>query len=255
MQVVPSPGGADAVAPAKAARDTPARVEVAASPAVPPASMEFSWPGKADENLTSRAAVDASAKPAPAPVAKTIERPAVALNNLQLRLRDRYISVRFPGVAKCSQDLEASSQVIKAARLYFEDEQSKRSIELLELAIEQHPEVEPLWLALIEILFLVRLRNEFCKVAARFKVQHPHSKHWQEVARLGAVIAGDNLMFRSSVAGPRAHEHYGPWPDLPNWIQAPWDLTAEVSAADFHARMNQRLHARKAGPAPLAHAA
>lgn len=231
---------------------------VAAAPVS--ASMAFDWPGAAnDESVADKAAelikgaasTSALPKPVAAPV-KSASRPAIALNSLQLRLRDRYISVRFPGVAKSSQDLEASGQVVKAARLYFEDDQPRRAVELLELAIEQHPEEEALWLALIEILFLVRMRNDFCKVAARYKVQHPESNQWAEVARLGAVIAGDNLMFRAAAGSPRAHEHYGPWPDLPNWIQAPWDLTAEVSAADFHARMNQRLAARSAAVAPVA---
>lgn len=273
--------------PIRAANDEPARGNAAGN------DSGFDWPGvgesvhtvHATTNKVAKAAPPApradgglpvldfafdedSAKPAqpaadaaanistPSTMApKAKERPAIALNSLQLRLRDRYISVRFPGVAKSSQDLEASVQVIKAARLYFEDDSPRHAVELLELALEQHPEEEPLWLALIEILFLVRLRNEFCRAAARFKVQHPHSGQWPEVARLGAVIAGDHILFRSTVGGPRAHEHYGPWPDLPNWIQAPWDLTAEVAAADFHSRMNQRLASRKAPPTPLARAA
>ncbi|MDX2218577.1 MAG: hypothetical protein SF172_06090 [Burkholderiales bacterium] len=233
----------------------------AAAPAK--ASLDFEWPGAANDELPVGESVSASprattpartaaAPSSPAQSADRAQRPAIALSSLQLRLRDRYISVRFSGVAKSSQDLEASGQVIKAARLYFEDDQARRAVELLELAIEQHPEAESLWLALIEILFLVRMRKEFCKVAARYKVQHPASPQWAEVARLGAVIAGDNLMFRAAAGSPRAHEHYGPWPDLPNWIQAPWDLTAEVSAADFHARMNQRLAARRVASTPVA---
>lgn len=235
----------------------------ASSSTLPDPPLEFDWPGAANDELpagdparpssnVTTPVRSGSAPASPAQAAARPQRPAIALSNLQLRLRDRYISVRFSGVAKSSQDLEASGQVIKAARHYFEDDQARRAVELLELAIEQHPEAEALWLALIEILFLVRMRNEFCKVAARFKVQHPASPQWVEVARLGAVIAGDNLMFRAAAGGPRAHEHYGPWPDLPNWIQAPWDLTAEVSAADFHSRMNQRLAARRVATAPLA---
>ena len=38
----------------------------------------------------------------------------------------------------------------------------------------------------------------------------------------------------------RDHDHYGPWPDLPNWIQANWDLTAEVVAVDFHRILKRR---------------
>lgn len=179
----------------------------------------------------------------------------LVLDAMQCRLRDRYIAVRFPGVARSSQDLETSSAIIKAARLYFEDATPRLAIELLHMAIEQHPETEALWLALIETLFLLRLPNEFCRVAARFRNRHPESAKWPEVARLGMLIAGDSLLFRGAAAGPRAHEHYGPWPDLPNWIQAPWDLTPELRAAEFHARMRSQLNALRAESAGRALAA
>jgi hypothetical protein len=54
--------------------------------------------------------------------------------------------------------------------------------------------------------------------------------------RLGRAVAPDEPLFTAG-AGARPHEHYGPWPNLPNWIQASWDLTAEVLAADFHRAM------------------
>jgi hypothetical protein len=53
------------------------------------------------------------------------------------------------------------------------------------------------------------------------------------VHRLGNALVPDDSLFNAN-GGPRAHDQYGPWPDLPNWIQAPWDLTAEVLAAEFH---------------------
>jgi hypothetical protein len=46
--------------------------------------------------------------------------------------------------------------------------------------------------------------------------------------------------------GPREHDHYGPWPDLPNWIQANWDLTAEVVASDFHRILKRRADEQRA---------
>jgi hypothetical protein len=150
------------------------------------------------------------------------------------KIRDRYISTRFPGVATCSSDLESADRVVKAARLYFEEERNDAALELLELAIEECPRETPLWLARLEILFLIRNAAGYVETASDFHREHPGAEEaWAEVCRLGRALAPAETLFGSRV-GPRDHEHYGPWPHTPNWIQAPWDLTAEIIAADFH---------------------
>ena len=160
------------------------------------------------------------------------------------KIRDRYITARFPGVARSSVELANAQHVIKSARLLFEDEQPDLAIELLELAIEEAPHESPLWLARLEILFLLRDRDGFVESARAFRQAHPHHDSWSEVERLGRALAPGEALF-GAVAGPRDHDHYGPWPHLPNWIQAPWDLTAEIVAADFH-RALQRVTPRAA---------
>ncbi|HET7729107.1 MAG TPA: hypothetical protein VFK48_03655 [Usitatibacter sp.] len=152
------------------------------------------------------------------------------------KIRDRYISARFPGVARNAADLASASRVVKAARLYFEEEEVDTALELLQLAIEEAPHDSPLWLARLEILFLARDRDGFVAAAREFREAHPVHEQWDEVCRLGRAIAPGEELF-GEVSGPRDHEHYGPWPHLPNWIQAPWDLTAEIGAADFHRLM------------------
>jgi hypothetical protein len=155
------------------------------------------------------------------------------LSAARRRIRDRYVSVRFPGIARCAADLSQPALVIKAARLYFEEEQPGLALEMLELATEEAPGEASLWLARLEILFLARDCQGFVATARAFSSAHPRHEAWSEVERLGRAIApGEALV--GATAGPRAHEHYGPWPHLPNWIQAPWDLTAECAAADFH---------------------
>jgi hypothetical protein len=155
------------------------------------------------------------------------------------KIRDRYIGTRFPGVAECSTDLESSEKVIKAARLYFEEERNDEALELLELAIEECPLETSLWLARLEILFLIRDAAGYAETARDFHQQHPgEEESWAEVCRLGRALAPGEMLFGSRM-GPRDHEHYGPWPHTPNWIQAPWDLTAEITAADFHRAMSQ----------------
>ena len=149
------------------------------------------------------------------------------------RIRDRYISARFPGVARSAADLECVERVVKCARLYFEDGQLSAALELLDMAIEQDSRAEALWLAQLEILFLAGDRACFVECARAFRALHAASGQWPEVARLGHALAPGEKLFGAK-GDRRDHEHYGPWPDLPNWIQANWDLTPEVLAADFH---------------------
>lgn len=161
------------------------------------------------------------------------------------KIRDRYVGTRFPGVVTCSSDLESAERVIKAARLYFEEERNDAALELLELAVEECPRETSLWLARLEILFLIRDTAGYAEAARDFNREHPGAEEaWAEVCRLGRALAPEETLFGAR-KGPRDHEHYGPWPHTPNWIQAPWDLTAEIIAADFH-RAVSRLAPRNA---------
>src|SRR5438094_1906660 len=89
-----------------------------------------------------------------APVWQAVEAPS---NDPRCRkIRDRYIRARFPGVARTAIELESAERVIKAARLYFEDGEPDLAFELLDCALEQDPHAEPVWLALLETVFLAR---------------------------------------------------------------------------------------------------
>jgi hypothetical protein len=168
-----------------------------------------------------------------------------AFDSKRRKIRDRYVGTRFPGVATCSSDLASANRVIKAARLYFEEERNDAALELLALAIEECPRDTDLWLARLEILFLTRERDGYVATARDFHREHPGAEEsWAEICRLGRALAPGETLFGSGM-GPREHEHYGPWPHTPNWIQAPWDLTAEIIAADFH-RAVSRLSPRNA---------
>ena len=156
------------------------------------------------------------------------------------KIRDRYISARFPGVVRSVADLASSSRVVKAARLYFEEDDIETALELLQLAIEEAPADSATWLARLELLFLARDAERFVQAAQAFAAAHPNHDAWAEVTRLGRAIAPDEALF-GALSGPRDHDHYGPWPHLPNWIQAPWDLTGEIVAADFHRAMGRAL--------------
>ena len=192
---------------------------------------------------------DRAATPRAAPAVGAVEAPAIGDDDphtfepRRRKIRDRYISARFPGVARGSNELQNAAAVVKSARLLFEEEQPELALELLELAVEETPNESQLWLARLEILFLMRSRDGFVATARAFHDTHESHEAWPEVERLGRAIAPEEPLF-GATEGPRDHEHYGPWPHLPNWIQAPWDLTAEVIAADFHravTRMSARL--------------
>lgn len=172
----------------------------------------------------------------PRTVQRLVESDPGTYDARRTRIRDRYISVRFEGVARSSADLQDPVRVIKASRLAFEEGHAETALELLELAIEQHPFERSLWLAELEMAFLLRMSERFVDSARAFRAAHPKSAEWPEIERLGRALAPDESLFGAR-QGPRAHEHYGPWPHLPNWIQAPWDLTAEVSGADFRRAM------------------
>jgi hypothetical protein len=214
------------------------------APAVPAkAERKASPPPKASPIATRAPARPLASRPKlePHPLpALEWDAPVVDINNAQrAKIRGRYLAARFPGVTRSAADLLETKRIIQAARLYFEERKSDRAIELLDLAIAQCPADESLPLARLEIAFLTQDATLYVALAAAFRSAHPSSPQWGEVARLGRAIAPEEAAF-GTAGGPRATDHYGPWPDMPNWIQAPWDLTAEVRATEFHQAMARR---------------
>lgn len=164
-------------------------------------------------------------------------------------IRDLYIAARFPGVARAGLQLENVARVIEGARLLFEDREPARALELLDLAVEQSPNNEPLRLARLEIAFLGRDAPLFHALAGEFKRVCDASAEWPEVMRLGRALMPAEPLYGALQDG-RAYEHYGPWPHTPNWIGASWDLTPEVLAADYHRLMRLPEAAQFDGRAP-----
>src|SRR5690242_7934409 len=190
------------------------------------------------------ACVQPKRRPAPAMATATATAKAGGADEaLRARIRDRYVAARFPGVARSAADLIKIDRVIPAARLFFEEEQPDRALELLQLAREQCPTCEPVRLAELEIAFLVHDHALFNERARDFHRNMPASAAWSEVARLGRALSPGEPLF-GEARGPKGTEHFGPWPDMPNWIRASWDLTAEVLACDFHRIMKTRASAK-----------
>lgn len=203
-----------------------------------PELPEFSW-------LDDPATIDGSSlsvrKPAPtitpaAKQAKLVESNPGTYDETRRKIRDRYIAIRFAGIIRSAADLANAPRIIRAARAAFEEDHADTALELLEIAIEQNVKEKTFWLADLEIAFLVRNAHRFVASARAFRATFPEAAEWKEIQRLGRALAPGETLFGAR-QGARSHEHYGPWPDLPNWILAPWDLTQEVAAADFHRAM------------------
>lgn len=148
------------------------------------------------------------------------------------RIRDRYISVRFAGVARGAADLENPTRVIKAAWLCFEERHGEAALELLRLAIAQNPMESLLHVAQLDLAWRLRDRQRFVEAARAFHALFPRSAEWPELMRLGRDLAPDEVLFaQSRIAG--SVEAGG----TPRWLHAPWEVAPPLEATEFHRAM------------------
>lgn len=190
---------------------------------------------------------------APVVAAPVVERATISSDeHLPTRLRDpdagdlrrRYIEERFPEVASRAIRLEDTDSVLKGARLFYEDGELPRAIELLQLAIEGRPVEVRLWLALFEVFRLERLSGEFAQLAARFRELHGQTEHWRKVQYFGREVDPGNALYREEpvstleTIGPRearrlaaARADFDPIAE--NWLNAPMDFENEVLSNDL----------------------
>ena len=157
---------------------------------------------------------------------------APAVDPVRSRIRDRYISVRFAGVARGAADLENPTRVIKAARLAFEDGEGEAALELLQLAIAQNPVDPSLRIAELDLAWRSGERDRFLDAAHAFRALFPRSVEWPEIARLAHSVAPEEGLFAPPPGAARSGED-GP----PRWLQPPWDAAAPRDAAEFHRAM------------------
>ena len=211
--------------------DTPAPAPEKSSNVVALRAAQGTWSGSEHRGAVSKASLP------------TV--PNLDLAARRLRIRDRYLGVRFDGLIRDSRDLKDTSKVVKAARLYFEDENVARADELLRLALAVQPHESRLWLARLEILFLSGDAGRFAETARSYRRACPGVEEWQQVACLGRALSPGDELF-SECLDDDHDGGYGPWPNTPNWIEASWDLTADVAGADFHRHMRGRLDRRRA---------
>jgi hypothetical protein len=164
-------------------------------------------------------------------------------------LRRRYIEERFPEITTRMIVLDDADSVVKGARLFYEDGALPRAVELLQFAIEAHPEEMKSWLALFEIFRLERLTGEFAALAERFKQQHGTTENWRKVQFFGRDIDPGNALYQGApldtlaTIGPREARRIAAAasfdPIAENWLNSPMDFQDEVLANELRTVLMQ----------------
>ena len=176
-------------------------------------------------------------------------------------LRRRYIEERFPEVINGTIVLEDPDSVVKGARLFYEDGAMTRAVELLQFAIEDHPDRLAPWLALFEIFRLERLSGEYAELALRFQKHHGSGDPWRKVRWFGREIDPANALYREDAVntletigpreGKRLAANLAPVdPIAENWLQAPMDFENEVLANELRNALMARAQLVETDLAP-----
>jgi len=108
---------------------------------------------------------------------------AATLDMSQLRVRDRYVALRFPGVLRNSADLIDADKAIAVARGYFEEADIERANEVLALAIAQSTESLALEVAQLEMAFLARDSARVARLTREFHARYPGIAQFEGVVR------------------------------------------------------------------------
>ena len=108
------------------------------------------------------------------------------------------------------------------------------AVELLQQAAEILPREDRLLLAKLEIHFLSREAAPFAATAKVFEQRFPASVEIPKIRRMAERL---NAEARAASGAGGTDERYGAWPEIANWIEAPWDLTSEVLAVELRSRL------------------
>ncbi len=147
---------------------------------------------------------------------------------IRRRLHDHYVTNRFPAFSDPRNDLRDSDRVIRYARELFDDEQPRRAIELIRLAIEEDQSQRALWLALIELCFLHRDAPRFTELILAFVAEFAHD------SALPILSAMRRDLVPNDPAMANALELHG----LPNWSVPAGSAKNDVLQSQFHAHLH-----------------
>jgi len=177
-------------------------------------------------------------KPAPTPEpaetpVRIVEKVSVLEDPARQRIRDAYIAARFAGVARSSHDLAPARHVIKSAHHYFEDGNTDRAGELLDLAAELQPSSQALWLARLELALRARDAAAYRRTALLFRHHHPNSPRWKEIVAFARTVCITEAPFVANIADMVDDNAC----QRPEWLHDSWELTPEFMPVDLRSRV------------------
>jgi hypothetical protein len=140
------------------------------------------------------------------------------------RLRDRYVSSRFPQFGEPRESLRHTSNILRWARQLIEDEQPRLAHELLQLAIEEDPNQRSIWLALIELTFLDGNVAVFDELADAFETRFYRDEAIPAIRAMGHDLSPHDSRYADVQGGI----------DLPNWSVVEIPNRDEVLQRRFH---------------------
>lgn len=117
--------------------------------------------------------------------------PRIPASPVPSPVRDAYLRTRYPDVIVAVGDFHDSLTVIDGARRCVAGGQSERASRLLELAVDERPEDESLWLAWLEILSHAGARAGFLGVVRGFLDAHPDTALLPEVVHFWKRLPAD----------------------------------------------------------------
>jgi hypothetical protein len=152
------------------------------------------------------------------------------------RIRTRYFKARFVDVALPAAGSTDPTAMIRAARLFYEDGDAARAVELLQAVSRLMPGQIRILLANLQIHYLCHDRGGYVATAKALAERFPGAAEWADVARMGARIApGEALFPAAGDAG--AGGQMDAWPaETLNWIETSRDSSGDAIAKEFRAR-------------------
>lgn len=143
------------------------------------------------------------------------------------RMRDRYVSTRFPQFGEPRESLRHMSNILRWARQLIEDEQPRLALELLQLAIEEDPNQRQTWLALIELTFLDGNVAYFDDLATAFEDRFYGDEALPIIHAMGHDLSPHDARYADVKGGI----------PLPNWSVVEIPNRDAVLQRKFHAAM------------------
>jgi O6-methylguanine-DNA--protein-cysteine methyltransferase len=158
------------------------------------------------------------------------------------RLRDRYVSTRFPQFGEPRESLRHTGNVLRWARQLIEDEQPRLARELLQLAIEEDPTQRSVWLALIELAFLDGDVPKFDELATAFEKRFMRDEALRIIHAMGHDLSPLDTRY-AAVAGEEAGGI-----EIPNWSVVEIPNRDENFQRRFHDAISDVIGAHSGRP-------